>query len=263
VPRRHAEKIAAPAARRFLGENAGLSEFGEPSPYDPIAALYDRWNQSVVEDVGFYVEEAVVSRGPVLELGVGTGRIAVPIALTGVRVIGLDSSAAMLELCSERAQAAGVAGLIDLYIGDLRDPPLPEIAVPLVISPFRAFLHLLSDDERLHTLARIHDLLEPGGRFVFDVFAPTEKDVTETHGRWIEREPGIEERADWNWAERTLVLRVRGAEGETQMHLGWTSAEEWQELLERAGLHVGACYGWFDRQPYAGDEDMVFVALRK
>lgn len=235
----------------------------EPSVYDPIAALYDRWNQSVVEDVGFYVEEAVVSRGPVLELGVGTGRIAVPIALTGVKVIGLDSSAAMLELCRERAQTAGVAGLISLHLGDLRDPPLTEIAVPLVISPFRAFLHLLSDEERLYTLARVRDLLQPGGRFVFDVFAPTEKDVAETHGRWIEREPGIEERADWNWPERSLVLRVRGAEGETQMPLAWTSAEEWQELLERAGLHVGACYGWFDRQPYAGDEDMVFVALRK
>jgi SAM-dependent methyltransferase len=239
-----------------------LSEHREPSAYDPIAALYDRWNRSVVEDIGFYVEEAVASRGPVLELGVGTGRIAVPIALTGVRVIGLDSSASMLELCRERAHSAGVAELIDLRLGDLRDPPLME-TVPLVISPFRAFLHLLSEDERLLTLTRIHDLLQPGGRFIFDVFAPTESDVAQTHGRWIEREPGIEERADWNWLERTLVLRVRGDEGETQMPLAWISAEEWRDLLERAGFVLGACYGWFNRQPYSDDEDMVFVALRK
>lgn len=240
-----------------------MSEQIGASPYDLIAGLYDRWNRSVVEDIGFYVEEAVASRGPVLELGVGTGRIAVPIAFTGVKVIGLDSSAAMLELCSERALAAGVADLIDLRLGDLRDPPLPETSVPLVISPFRAFLHLLSDDERLFTLTRIHDLLQPGGRFIFDVFAPTEKDVTETHGRWIEREPGVEERADWNWYERTLVLYVRGNEGEAAMPLAWISVEEWQELLERAGFALAACYGWFDRQPYSGEEDMVFVALRK
>jgi SAM-dependent methyltransferase len=239
-----------------------LSEHVEPSPYDPIAGLYDRWNQSVVEDVGFYVDEAVASRGPVLELGVGTGRIAVPIALTGVRVIGLDSSAPMLELCRERARSAGVDGLIDLRLGDLRNPPLTE-TVPLVISPFRAFLHLLSDDERLLTLTRIHDLLEPDGRFVFDVFTPTEQDVAETDGRWIEREPGIEERADWNWPERSLVLHVRGDEGETQMQLAWISAQEWELLLGRAGFELKACYGWFNREPHSSDEDMVFVAQRK
>lgn len=239
-----------------------MSEHGEPGPYDPIAALYDRWSRSVVEDIGFYVEEAVASGGPVLELGVGTGRIAVPIALTGVRVIGLDSSAPMLDLCRERARSAGVAELIDLRLGDLRDPPLTE-TVPLVISPFRAFLHLLAEDERLLTLMHIHDLLRPGGRLIFDVFAPSELDIADTHGRWIEREPGIEERADWNWPERSFVLRVRGDEGETQMRLAWISAQEWEELLERAGFVLKACFGWFDRRPNSGDEDLVFVAERK
>jgi SAM-dependent methyltransferase len=239
-----------------------VSEHAGDSPYDPIASLYDRWNTSVVEDIGFYVEEALVSGGPVLELGVGTGRIAVPIAQAGIEVIGVDSSAAMLERCRARARAAGVDGLLDLHLGDLRNPPVSG-KVPLAISPFRAFLHLLSNEERLLTLARIRDLLQPGGRLVFDVFAPTSDDIAETHGRWIEREPGIEERADWNLPERTLVLRVRGDEGETQMQLAWISVGEWQELLERVGFVLDACYGWFDRHPHADDEDMVFVAHRK
>ncbi len=59
-----------------LGDNVGMSASGEASPYDSIASLYDRWNSSVVEDIGFYTEEAALSGGPVLELGVGTGRIA-------------------------------------------------------------------------------------------------------------------------------------------------------------------------------------------
>src|ERR671938_981269 len=183
------------------------------SPYDAIARLYDPWSRSVVEDVGFYVEEAVAAGGPVVELGVGTGRIAVPVAEAGVRVIGVDSSAAMLEVCAERAAAAGVAARLDLRLGDLRDPPVSE-RVSLVTCPFRAYLHLRSDDERREALRRAHDLLVPGGRLVFDVFTPGADDIAETHDRWLEREPGIFEHAVWDEEARTLTLTVRGASGE-------------------------------------------------
>ncbi len=236
-----------------------MSEHAEVSPYDSIASLYDRWNTSVVEDIGFYTEEALRSGGPVLELGVGTGRIAVPIARAGVQVIGVDSSAPMLERCRERARAVGVAELLDLRLGDLRDPPLAE-CVPLIISPFRALLHLLGKQERRLALARMRELLRPRGRLVFDVFAPSPEDISETHGRWIEREPEIFERADWDAAARRLTLRVRALDGETSMKLAWLSQAEWRELLEQTGFSVETCYGWFDRSPYNGGPDMVFVA---
>src|SRR5439155_1020155 len=76
------------------------------SPYDSIADLYDPWSASVVEDVAFYLEEARRSGGPVVELGVGTGRIAVPLAADGIRVIGVDSSRRMLDVCARRAAPA-------------------------------------------------------------------------------------------------------------------------------------------------------------
>jgi len=60
------------------------------SAYDHIARLYDPWSRSVVEDVKFYVDEAVRSGGPVLELGVGTARVAVPMAAAGIEVVGVD-----------------------------------------------------------------------------------------------------------------------------------------------------------------------------
>jgi SAM-dependent methyltransferase len=231
------------------------------NPYEAIAELYDPWSRSVTEDVEFYVAEALKAGGPVVELGVGTGRIAVPTAKAGVRVIGVDSSPRMLAFCRRRAEEAGVAGLVDLREGDLRRPPVQE-RVPLVTSPFRSLLHLESDPARLDALASIHNLLEPGGRFVFDVFAPSEADVQETHGRWLEREPGIWERAEWDLTARTLDLSVRGAVGMTTMHLAWVSADEWHTLLERAGFAVEACYGWFDRRPYTGGEDTVWIARR-
>src|SRR4051812_14070136 len=183
------------------------------SPYDSIAELYDPWSASVVEDVTFYLEEARLSGGPVVELGVGTGRIAVPIAADGIRVIGVDSSPGMLEVCRERAAAEGVAELLDLRLGDLRSPPVEE-RVRLVTCPFRAYLHLLTDEERLRALGAARSLLVPGGRLVFDVFAPSARDIRETNGRWLEREPEIWERADWDADERTLTLSVAGVAGE-------------------------------------------------
>jgi len=232
------------------------------SAYDPIARLYDPWSAGVIEDISFYVEEALASGGPVVELGVGTGRIAIPVAMAGVDVIGVDSSAGMLAVCSERAREAGVDGRLDLRLGDLRRPPVSE-RVPLVTCPFRAYLHLASDEERLEALAAAAALLEPGGRLVFDVFAPSRDDIEETDGRWIEREPGIDERADWDLQAQTLTLSVRGSQGSSTMTLWWLEPERWHALLAEAGFDVRACYGWFDRRPYAGGEDSVWIAERR
>jgi SAM-dependent methyltransferase len=229
--------------------------------YDAIASLYDPWSRSVTEDVDFYVEEARGAGGDVVELGVGTGRIAIPIAAAGVRVIGVDSSSGMLDVCAQSALEAGVAELLDLRIGDLREPPVTE-RVALVVCPFRSYLHLLTEADRRSALAAAHRLLVPGGRLVFDVFAPGADDIAETHGRWLEREPGIYERAVWDVDERTLTLSVRGDAGEATMTLAWLHPAEWSALLVDAGFEVLACYGWFDRRPYAGGEDTVWIGRR-
>jgi SAM-dependent methyltransferase len=231
------------------------------SKYDSIARLYDPWSVSVTEDVEFYVEEAQKAGSPVVELGVGTGRIAVPTAAAGIRVIGVDSSPGMLEVCREAAELAGVAGLLDLRLGEVEAPPVDE-RVGLVTCPFRSFLHLLDDDARLRALRAARELLVPGGRFVFDVFAPSAADIADTNARWLEREPGIWERADWDSRARTLTLSVRGESGETSFVLAWLSNDEWRARLEQAGFQVTGCYGWFDRRPYAGGEDTVWVARR-
>jgi SAM-dependent methyltransferase len=230
------------------------------SSYDKIARLYDPWSASVTEDVGFYVAEAVRAAGPVVELGVGTGRIAVPTALAGVQVIGVDSSAGMLEVAREFASAAGVE--LDLRLGDMRDPPV-EGEFPLVTIPFRSLLHMQTDEDRRAALRAVRGLLAPGARFVFDVFTPGTDDIADTHGRWLEREPGIWERADWDEDTRTLVLRLRGADTESQMSLAWLSVPEWRTLLEDEGFVVDALYGWFDRTAWRSGEDSVWVCRRR
>jgi SAM-dependent methyltransferase len=231
------------------------------SRYDAIARLYDPWSVSVTEDVGFYVGLAHDAAGTVVELGVGTGRIAIPTAAAGVHVIGVDSSRAMLEVCAEAAAAAGVAHLLDLRVGDLADPPVQE-RVRLVTCPFRAYLHLHDDNARLRALRAAGELLVPGGLLAFDVFAPGADDVAETHNRWLEREPGIFERARWDTERRRLTLSVRGQSGETTMELAWLSPEEWRDVIERAGFEVVAHYGWFDQRPYRDGEDSIWIARR-
>jgi SAM-dependent methyltransferase len=230
--------------------------------YDRIAPFYDPWSRTVTEDVGFYVDHAVESGGPVVELAVGTGRIAVPIARAGVSVIGVDTSPAMLAVARSAAEQADVADLVDLRVGDLRDPPVSE-RVPLVICPFRSLLHMETEAEKLRALRAAHALVEPGGRFVFDVFAPSRDDIEETHDRWLEREPGIFERAVWDEATRTLSLSVRSGGETTTFGLHWLSAPEWLRLLDEAGFEVEELFGWFDRRPYGDEEDMVFVCRKR
>src|SRR5947208_141854 len=160
------------------------------SSYDDFAQYYDTWAPSGADDVAFYVEQARASGGPVVELGVGTGRIAIPTAQAGVPVIGVDASEAMLRVCDQNAVKADVRDLIDLRLGDFRSPPIAE-TVRLVTCPIRSFLHLESDEDRRLALMAIRSILRPEGRFVFDVVAPSGDAASRPDTDWIDRAPGV------------------------------------------------------------------------
>ena len=90
------------------------------SDYDAFAPSYDAWAADMTEDVDFYVELAREADGPIVELAVGTGRVAIPVAeRTGKPVLGIDSSPAMFEVARERASGGGASG--ELREGDMRD----------------------------------------------------------------------------------------------------------------------------------------------
>src|SRR6516162_48370 len=107
---------------------------------EAFARRYEEWSADMTADIAFYVELARQAAGPLVELAIGNGRVAIPVAqATGQPVIGIDSSPAMLKLARARAAAAGVQ--LDLREGDMRELALDEAAA-LIYCPFRALLHL-------------------------------------------------------------------------------------------------------------------------
>ncbi len=232
----------------------------DPDAYAAIADIYDHWCEEVTEDVGFYLDACAGVAGPIVEIGVGTGRIALPLAAAGHRVIGVDRSAPMLVRLAERAERAGVA--IETHLADLRSlPALPH--ADRVLAPFRVLLHLATDDERLAFFRRVGEILNPGGRIVFDVFEPTPDDIHATQRRWLTRESGVREYVVWDVAAGSFDLKVRYRGRETTMRLTYIPGERWPELLEAAGLRVVAGYRDFDGSRFDGRPgDSAWVAER-
>src|SRR5687768_5826098 len=118
-----------------------------------FAEHYEEWSAHMTADVAFYTQLAVQARGPLVELAVGNGRVAIPVArATGQRVIGIDSSPAMLALARIGAAEAGVE--LDLRQCDMRELALDEPAA-LIYCPFRALMHLPSWSDRRRTFERV------------------------------------------------------------------------------------------------------------
>ena len=215
---------------------------------EQFAVAYDRWAADMTEDVPFYVALALEADGPVVELAVGTGRVAIPVAqATGRTVIGIDSSPAMLE----QARAAG-GDVLDLRLADMRELELEEPAA-LVYCPYRALLHLPTWADRRLVFERVAASLSPGGRFAWNAFA---------------FDHGIAIRLDGMRQEEPVPHTLRYAVGDGRIDivldsgetssLWWATKNEWLGLLETAGLETEALYGWFDRRPF-DDQSREFV----
>ena len=137
--------------------------------YNAWADRYGDWSTSVTADVPFYVGLARDADGPLVELAVGNGRVAIPVAqATGRRVIGIDSSPAMLAQARVRAVEEGVE--LDLREGDIRELEIEEPAA-LIYCPGRSLLHLPTWADRRRCFESVAASLRPNGRFAWNAFA--------------------------------------------------------------------------------------------
>jgi ubiquinone/menaquinone biosynthesis C-methylase UbiE len=224
---------------------------------EAFADHYEEWSAHMTADIAFYVDLAHQADGPLVELAIGNGRVAIPVArATGRRVIGIDSSPAMLELARVGAAEAGVD--LDLHEGDMRDLALDEPAA-LIYCPFRALLHLPTWSDRRRTFERVAASLLPEGRFAWNAFAFDHKVAARLDGEHqAERVPHT-----IRYAVSDNRVDIALDDGATSS-LWWATKNEWLGLLDVAGLQVEALYGGFAAEPLADDSsEYVFVARRR
>jgi ubiquinone/menaquinone biosynthesis C-methylase UbiE len=222
------------------------------SSYDAFAPIYDDWASHMTEDVPFYVELAREADGPVVELAVGNGRVAIPVAQAiGRPLLGTDSSPAMLEAARERAAEAGVE--LELREQDMRELTLDEPAA-LIYCPFRALLHLPTWSDKRAAFERVAAALRPGGRFAWNAFVFSPHVAVRHDGHWQEQ-AGIKHRIDHVPADNRIDITL---ETGARVSLWWATRSEWDGLLDATGLETEVLYGGFEHEPF-DESSMEFV----
>jgi SAM-dependent methyltransferase len=223
---------------------------------EQFASGYDEWSAGMTEDVPFYVGLAAEVEGPLVELAVGTGRVAIPVALaTGRTVIGIDSSPAMLAQARTASAAAGVE--LDLRLGDMRQLDLDEPA-SLIYCPFRALLHLPTWADRRRLFERVGEALCPGGRFAWNAFAFDHHVAARLDGH--HQDTPVPHSIRYDVADNRIDIRLDDG---GRSSLWWATKNEWLGLLDVAGLDLEALYGGFDRRPLdEHSREYIFVAVR-
>jgi SAM-dependent methyltransferase len=255
--------------------------------YDGWADYYDLIHTGTEGDAEFYVGQAVKRGGATLELGCGTGRIAIPMAMSGVDVTGLDNSKAMLDICRQKIDALGrLPGSLSLVEMDMTNFELGR-QFDLIVMPYRAFMHLLTPDDQRSCLKTVRRHLKADGAFIFNVWIPRpstiaphlgenggafrlagrypvpNEDLTvvnhyavvydEEH-QWIIEEHTLHEMTPEGEVQRTVILPVIRR---------WTWPRETMLLLETSGFETEAVFGDFHCSPFDGKSTEAIYIVRK
>jgi SAM-dependent methyltransferase len=223
---------------------------------EAFAEHYDDWTVEMTADVPFYVALAREADGPVVELAIGNGRVAIPVAQAiGRPVIGIDTSPAMLDLARARASEAGVE--LELHEGDMRELTLDEPAA-LIYCPFRALLHLPTWADRRRTFERVAASLKPGGRFAWNAFALDHKIAVRLDG--VEQSKPVPHSVRYAVGDNRIDLTL---ENGAKSSLWWATKNEWLGLIDVAGLELESLNGGFAGEPFADESrEYVFVVRR-
>ena len=248
---------------------------------DEAAALYDLVYADCDEDLSLYEEFARRGETPALELGAGSGRVALHLARAGLEVVALDSSTRMLARLDAALDAA-TGPRTRTVEGDMRDFDLGE-RFDLVYCALDTFEHLLTTEDQLATLRCVARHLSPGGVFVAELRSLTSVDWSAEPSalrlEWLRPDPAgggtvakmssvAVSRANQTTTS-TLIFDRTGAEGVVhrltlEVTLRATGRFEMELLLTRAGLPLESVYGGPDLSPFTDASDtMVVVAKRE
>ncbi|WP_229739781.1 class I SAM-dependent methyltransferase [Nocardia rhizosphaerihabitans] len=217
---------------------------------------YDESSAHMTADIAFYVELARRADGPLVELAIGNGRVAIPVAqATGQPVIGVDTSPRMLKQAAIRADEAGVR--LELREADMRDLRLDQPAA-LIYCPFRALLHLNTWADRRRVFERVAACLRPGGRFAWNAFAFDHHTAARLDG--IRQLGPVPHTISYAVGDNRIdLVRDDGAVSS----LWWATKNEWLGLLDVANLELEALHGGFANEPFTEDSREYVVIARR
>jgi ubiquinone/menaquinone biosynthesis C-methylase UbiE len=255
--------------------------------WDEYAPFYDWENAQTLgrRDVPFWQRVATQARGAVLELGCGTGRVSLPLARAGVKLVGIDRSAPMLERARRRIRRRGTRGTTGIAVarpsvrfvrGDIRALPFDRASFPMVIAPYGILQSLIRPSDLTATLASVARVVAPGGTFGIDLVPDVPK--------WREYENRVGLRGKSGKTQLTLIESVRqdpkrrlttfeqkyverrGAE--TREHrfdltFRTLSVSEMTQRLERAGFGVDAVLGDYRGRPWDERADVWIIMARR
>jgi SAM-dependent methyltransferase len=229
-----------------------MAEFGPETYGERVADVYDEWYSPVDSAAEIALLTELAAGGRVLELGIGTGRVALPLAANGIEVHGLDASPAMVERL--RAKPGGDA--IRVTIGDMADVPV-DGNFALVFVVFNTFFQLFSQDAQLRCFANVAEHLDSGGRFVLHAFVPDTSRI-EAGEHLSVREASLDRvRLDASvydsTEQRVDTTQVRITEhGVRLVHakLRFAWPPELDLMARLAGLELEHRWSTFDKQPF-------------
>jgi SAM-dependent methyltransferase len=267
------------SAGKVAPDKARLSRIarGAVAHYED-AAYYDLAYKRRRQDVRFYVELA--RTGPVLELGAGTGRVAIELARAGTAVVAVEPVAAMLARAKQKAARlpAQAQAQLTLRRGDARSVRLKR-KFPWVIAPFNVFMHLYTRRDLERALATVRAHLAPRGRFAFDVLMPDLRAMVRNPGRMYRCPRVVHPETGHAYAyfeafdydalrEVQLVSMVFQSESELEdlrvlpLSQRQFFPEELAMLLHYNGFSIERRFGDFDQSPLTGDSESQIIVAR-
>ena len=244
--------------------------------YRLAAKFYDLFGSK--DDLEFYRELAVRSGESALELGVGTARVAIPLARAGVRVVGLDNSEYMLEVAREKLakEPEVVQDRVTLSRGDMMNLQLDQ-TFSFVYLPASTFDHCVTVQDRTRCLSGIYHHLEEQGKFAFDIEQVSLDKPAATW--WIDRkETNHDETVVRSiFTRRDLARRIcnmdlffdvyqKGKLVDRYHEYGEVAIlfkDEVENLLKQAGFRVEAIYGDFDKSEFRRDSSRAVFVTNK
>ncbi len=233
-----------------------MTVFGPGTYGDSFADVYDQWYGQITdaEATADFVSHRCLD-GPVLELGVGTGRLAVPLVERGHEVIGLDASMPMLSQCPQA---------VVRVLGDMAALPFAEQAHGVALCAFNTLFNLASEQAQQEFFHQVTHMLAPGAPLIIEAFTGTGLDQSEPSSLGVSR-----------IAADRLVLAATIVDSSAQTITGqhvdiseagitlrpwrirWTTPDQLDELASNAGLHLVERYASWDQQEFDPDGDLA------